>query len=72
MSFLLFPNLLSHYTPLQTNLENPEFAGLDENWEENFEKAIEGPLGEDAAIYWKVLSKIKSDLAEFVSFILVE
>ncbi|MFW9902903.1 MAG: hypothetical protein ACFFFH_01105 [Candidatus Thorarchaeota archaeon] len=60
-------NLLSHYTPLQTNVENPEFSGLDEN----FEKAIEGPLGEDAAIYWKVLSKIKSDLAEFVSFILV-
>lgn len=60
-------NLLSHYTPLQTNLENPEFAG----WDENFEKAIEGPLGEDAAIYWKVLSKIKTDLAEFVSFILV-
>ncbi|MFX1516121.1 MAG: hypothetical protein ACFFC6_07425 [Promethearchaeota archaeon] len=60
-------NLLSHYTPLQTNIENPEFSGLDEN----FERAIEGPLGEDAAIYWKVLSKIKSDLAEFVSFILV-
>ncbi|MFX0124792.1 MAG: hypothetical protein ACFFAE_14270 [Candidatus Hodarchaeota archaeon] len=60
-------NLLSHYTPLRTNLENPEFTGIDEN----FEKAIEGPLGEDAAIYWKVLSKIKSDLAEFVSFILV-
>ncbi len=60
-------NLLDHYTPLQANLETPEFAGLDEN----FEKAIEGPLGEDAAIYWKVLSKIKSDLAEFVSFILV-
>ena len=60
-------NLLSHYTPLQTNIENPEFSGLDEN----FEKAIEGPLGEDSAIYWKVLSKIKSDLAEFVSFILV-
>ncbi|MFX0013753.1 MAG: hypothetical protein ACFFB2_03230 [Promethearchaeota archaeon] len=60
-------NLLSHYAPLQTNLDNPEYAGLDEN----FEKAIEGPLGEDAAIYWKVLSRIKSDLAEFVSFILV-
>jgi hypothetical protein len=60
-------NLLNHYTPLQAYPENPEFAGLDEN----FEKAIEGPLGEDAAIYWKVLSKIKSDLAEFVSFILV-
>ncbi|MFX1508584.1 MAG: hypothetical protein ACFFDC_21080 [Promethearchaeota archaeon] len=64
-------NLLSHYTPLQTNIEDPEFSGLDENLDENFEKAIEGPLGEDAAIYWKVLSKIKSDLAEFVSFILV-
>lgn len=60
-------NLLSHYTQLQTNLENPEYEELDEN----FEKAIEGPLGEDATIYWKVLSKIKSDLAEFVSFILV-
>lgn len=60
-------NLLSYYAPLQKNLEDPEYAG----WEENFEKAIEGPLGEDASIYWKILSKIKTDLAEFVSFILV-
>jgi hypothetical protein len=60
-------NLLSYYTPLQKNLEDPEYAG----WTENFEKAIEGPLGEDASIYWKLLSKIKTDLAEFVSFILV-
>ncbi len=60
-------NLLSHYAPMQTNLENSEYVG----WEENFEKAIEGPLGEDASIYWKILSKIKTDLAEFVSFILV-
>lgn len=60
-------NLLSHYSPMQANLENPEYVGL----EENFEKAIEGPLGEDASIYWKILSKIKTDLEEFVSFILV-
>ena len=60
-------NLLSYYAPLQKNLEDTEYAG----WEENFEKAIEGPLGEDASIYWKILSKIKTDLAEFVSFILV-
>ncbi len=60
-------NLLSYYAPLQKNLEDTEYVG----WEENFEKAIEGPLGEDASIYWKILSKIKTDLAEFVSFILV-
>ena len=60
-------NLLSHYTSLQTNLDNPEY----DVWEESFEKAIEGPLGEEASIYWKVLSTIKTDLAEFVSFILV-
>ena len=60
-------NLLSYYAPLQINIENPEYAG----WAENFEKAIEGPLGEDASIYWKILSKIKTDLAELVSFILV-
>ncbi|UCE13989.1 MAG: hypothetical protein JSV04_02135, partial [Candidatus Heimdallarchaeota archaeon] len=60
-------NLLTHYAPLQADLDHPEYH----RWDENFEKAIEGPLGEDAAIYRKILLQIKGDLAEFVSFILV-
>ena len=59
-------NLLSHYAPTNTNLDSAH-----EGWDNNLEKAIEDPLGEDAAIYRRILSKIKSELTEFVSFILV-
>ncbi|MHA2225133.1 MAG: hypothetical protein ACXAC8_08005 [Candidatus Hodarchaeales archaeon] len=58
-------NLLAHYTPQKADLDRfPE-------WDEDLEKVIESPLGEDATIYRKILSQIKTDLAEFVSFILV-
>ncbi len=60
-------HLLSQYAPLQTDTN---LSGAD-SWEKNFEEAMESPLGEDAAIYKHILSKIKTDLADFVSFILV-
>ncbi len=59
--------LLSQYVPFQTDTNLPE----TDSWERNFEEIMGGPLGEDAAIYKHILSKIKIDLAEFVSFILV-
>ena len=60
-------HLLSQYIPFQTD---NTLSGAD-SWERNFEEAMESPLGEDAAIYKNILSKIKVDLADFVSFILV-
>jgi hypothetical protein len=41
------------------------------NLEINFEKTVVAPLSEDLAIYWKILNRIKRDLADVVSFILV-
>ena len=55
--------LLSQYSPMQ--LKSKEVK--PEVWEEKFQAT----LGEDALIYKQILSHIKSNLAEFISFILV-
>ncbi len=60
-------HLLSQYVPFQSGTN----FSVSDSWEENFEEAIESPLGEDAAIYKHILGKIKLDLADFISFILV-
>ncbi|MHA1978120.1 MAG: hypothetical protein ACW98F_02995 [Candidatus Hodarchaeales archaeon] len=60
-------HLLSQYIPFQTDTN---LSGAD-SWERNFEEAMESPLGEDAVIYKNILGKIKVDLADFISFILV-
>ncbi len=60
-------HLLSQYVPFQSDIK----VSSADSWEKNFEEAIESPLGEDAAIYKNILGKIKIDLADFVSFILV-
>ncbi len=59
-------NLLKHYSPLRG-----DFDKSIGDWDERFTEIVGDPLNEDAAIYWRILSKIKRDLSEFVSFILV-
>ncbi|NHJ01251.1 MAG: hypothetical protein EAX86_03870 [Candidatus Heimdallarchaeota archaeon] len=59
-------NLLKYYTPLRG-----EFDKSIANWNERFVEIVEDPINEDAAIYWRILSQIKRELSEFVSFILV-
>ncbi|MFX0182757.1 MAG: hypothetical protein ACFE95_06695 [Candidatus Hodarchaeota archaeon] len=59
--------ILDEYSSIFDDLENLEYDQI----EANFEKAIVGPLNEDRAIYWKILSQIKKDLTKFVSFISV-
>ena len=60
-------NLLAQYAPLHKNFEPSENGDLDDH----LDQALGDPISEDASIYWRILTQIKSDLAEFVSFILV-
>jgi hypothetical protein len=59
--------ILDEYSSVFEDLENLEYDKI----EENFEKAITGPLNEDGVIYWNILTQIRKDLAKFVSFISV-
>jgi len=60
-------NLLAQYAPLHKNFDITGNESIDDH----LDKALGDPISEDAAIYWRILTQIKSDLAEFVSFILV-
>ncbi len=60
-------NLLAQYAPLHKNFEITGNGDLDSQLND----ALGDPISEDASIYWQILTQIKSDLAEFVSFILV-
>ncbi len=60
-------NLLAQYSPLHKDFDITDNDDLDSQLNE----ALEDPISEDASIYWQILTQIKSDLAEFVSFILV-
>jgi hypothetical protein len=60
-------NLLAQYAPLHKNIEIKDNNDLDSH----LNQALGDPISEDASIYWRILTQIKSDLAEFVSFILV-
>ncbi len=56
-------SLLSQYAPMQVNVNKTN----SDIWEQKFEET----LGEDALIYKQILTHIRTNLAEFVSFILV-
>ncbi|MFW9778348.1 MAG: hypothetical protein ACFFE8_05790 [Candidatus Heimdallarchaeota archaeon] len=60
-------SLLKQISPLNEDVRELLFGNL----EVNFEKSVVAPLSEDVAIYWRVLDRIKRDLADVVSFILV-
>lgn len=60
-------HLLAQYAPLQKNLDITDNGDLDSH----LDQALGDPISQDASIYWRILTQIKSDLAEFVSFILV-
>lgn len=60
-------NLLAQYAPLHKDFDITENESIDDH----LDRALGDPISEDAAIYWRILTRIKSDLAEFVSFILV-
>jgi hypothetical protein len=61
-------SLLNNYTPNQADLA---FPVSDKFWEKNFEISIGNSFPEESSIYRKILGKIKVDLEQFISFILV-
>ncbi|MHA1972133.1 MAG: hypothetical protein ACTSW1_04000 [Candidatus Hodarchaeales archaeon] len=59
--------ILSQYDVTSNNIQNPS-----DFWEKGFERILSNKsVSEDVAIYRKILKKIKRELAEIVSFILV-
>ncbi|MFX0087957.1 MAG: hypothetical protein ACFFAU_20055 [Candidatus Hodarchaeota archaeon] len=60
-------NLLAQYAPLRKDFEKSENEYMDDH----LDKALGEPISEDVSIYHRILTQIKSDLSEFVSFILV-
>jgi hypothetical protein len=60
-------NLLTQYAPLRKNFEKTENDSIDDH----LDKALGAPISEEVSIYHRILTQIKSDLSEFVSFILV-
>ena len=59
--------LLNQYAPQQLDTDPPDINV----WEKSFTEALGSPVSEDLTLYRNILNRIKSDIAEFISFILV-
>ena len=59
--------LLNQYAPQQIDKELPDIK----EWENDFITSLETPAKDDISLYRNILNKIKGDIEEYISFILV-